>query len=105
MKEMSVNFSYLLLMLVITALGDHTPDIYKCTMFAQPANCKNNSKIRIFKRDSGTQYRLVLCANNRCCDNMTISFECDDICDACEMVSGQTGTVISHYHNYIIHSA
>ena len=93
---MSVYFTALLLTLVITALGD-----YKCRMFSQPANCKNNSRIRISKTDRGTQYRLVLCANNQCCDNTTITFECADICDACKMiVSDRRGTVTSHNHNY-----
>ena len=87
---MSVKSIVLLLMLSTTQLqvaapGDDTRDSRQCKIPAEPANCNNNSRIRISKSDS---YQLMLCANNQCSESTVISFECSDICKACEAVTG-----------------
>ena len=87
-EEMSVKSIVLLLMLLTTQLQVAAPDDdtrgsrrHNCKIPAEPANCNNNSRIRISKSDS---YQLMLCANNQCSESTVISFECDYICDACE---------------------
>ena len=82
---MSMKVRVLLLMLMILQVTAQSS--YKCRLSDQPANCKNNSRIRISKTDD-TRYQLMLCANNQCSESIIISFECRHICGECEAVTG-----------------
>ena len=81
---MSMKVRVLLLMLLILQV---TAPPYKCHFSDRPANCKNNSRIRVSKTDD-TRYQLMLCVNNQCSESRVISFECEFICDACGTVAG-----------------
>ena len=82
---MSMKVRVLLLMLLILQVTAHGS--YKCHFSDEPANCKNNSRIRICKTDN-TRYQLMLCVNNQCSESTNISFECGHICGECEAVTG-----------------
>ena len=83
---MSVKSIVVLLMLLAAPGGGSKT----CKMLREPANCKNNSRIRVSKADN-TRYQLMLCANNQCSESTVINFKCESICDACEEVSSEQG--------------
>jgi hypothetical protein len=90
---MSVKSIVLLLLLsIVTQVtecdhsGSKSMD-YTCNLAGtQLMNCSNNPRIRVDKSEE--IYRLIFCANNQCTENITIKFECCDICEACGILTG-----------------
>ena len=65
------------------------PEIYMCNL-QEPTNCQNNLNIKILK--TSDTYQLTLYLNDQHNENLTFTFRCCAICEACEtlLTSGKT---------------
>jgi hypothetical protein len=92
MSEMSAkSIVLLLLLLIVTQVTecDDRPMDYTCTPAStRLMNCSNNPRIRVAKSEEIYQL-IILCTNNQCTENITINFECRDICEVCGILTGQ----------------
>lgn len=88
---MSVKSPVLLLLLsmIVTQVTACEEELqhHMCDPDTQPINCTNNPRIRVDKSEE-TYQLIILCASNQCTENITINFECCDICEACEILTG-----------------
>jgi hypothetical protein len=91
--QMSVKIVLLFLFFITMAEAPDrkTQSPYACKYHDQPENCLNNSAVETYK--TGDTYRLILLLglNDQ---NITFNFECCAICDVCESLQLDSGTIL-----------